>query len=62
MDRLGRVAEVWTSLRGVRMLGETYLLLVQASPVGDERRTGVMDGEDVYGAAKLGGQHDSCDA
>jgi len=64
MNILARVAESWTSLRGRRMPGETYLLLVQASPDGDERQTGVVNEpfvEDVFGAAKLGGQHSSRD-
>ena len=44
---------------------ETYLLLVQASPDGDDKRTGVMNEpcvKDVHGAAKVGGQHGSCHA
>jgi hypothetical protein len=57
MNRLARVAEEWTSSKGGRTLGETYSLLVQASPDGDGIRMGMMDGPcvEVYGAAKLGG-------
>lgn len=59
------VAEAWTSLRGRRTPCETDLLLVQVSLDGDEKRTGVMNKpcvEDVYGGAKVGGQHSSRDA
>lgn len=44
---------------------ETNLLLVQVTLDGDERRKGMMNRpcvEDVYGEAKLGGQHGSHDA
>jgi hypothetical protein len=63
MNRLGLVAQAWGEGRSTP--GETYSLLVDASPDGDERETGTMDGQcggDVYGTAKLGGQHSLCDA
>jgi hypothetical protein len=56
------VAEALTSLKEGRTPYETYLLLVQAFPGGDDKRTGVMNGpcvNDLHGAVKLGGQHGS---
>jgi hypothetical protein len=64
MNRLAHAhaAEAQTSLREGHTPYETYLLLVQASPGGDDKRTGVMNGpcvNDVDGAAKAGGKHRS---
>jgi hypothetical protein len=62
MDRPAGVAEARTSLREVRRVCEISLLLVQASPDGDERRTAGRNRPcvvDVYEAAKLEGQHSS---
>lgn len=62
MNRPACVAEAWTSWREVRRVCEIGLLLVQASPDGDERRTAGRNRPwvvDVYEAAKLEGQHSS---
>jgi hypothetical protein len=62
MNRLAHGAEAWTSLREEHTPHETCLLLVQACPGGDDKRTGEMNGscaKDVHGEAEVVGQYGS---